>query len=312
MPFATGAFKNEDLGFVSHPPAPKVFFWGFLGFARKPSCRAVVRQAHYERSFVSTVRPEYLYVREADRAYESDYGVRFSIRSLSPPPEVRPLPWREAERIGVGGFPQVPTKEGSALSGLSHRTGNGADKGSEGFPSSPTKEGSALSGLSYRTGNGADKGSERFPKRAPPSLDSPTGRGMERTKGRSGSHKPHQGGLRPLWTLLPDGEWSEQGSERFPQAPPKRVPPSLDSPAGRGNGAGKSRRGPLKPHQRGLRPLWTLPPDWEWSGQRGGGVPSSPTKEGSALSGLSRRREALRVASATMCNRSNASSPSSA
>ena len=274
MPFATGAFKNEDLGFVSHPPAPKVFFWGFLGFARKPSCRAVVRQAHYERSFVSTVRPEYLYVREADRAYESDYGVRFSIRSLSPPPEVRPLPWREAERIGVGGFPQVPTKEGSALSGLSHRTGNGADKGSEGFPSSPTKEGSALSGLSCRTGNGANKG-------------------------RSGSHKPHQRGFRPLWTLPPDGgmeqarvggvpssptkegsalsglshrtgNGADKGAEASPQAPPKRAPPSLDSPAGGKPFAwlrlrcatGLMLRHPLQPDQRAvtwkpIRPLKT-------------------------------------------------------
>ena len=42
----------------------------------------------------------------------------------SPPPEVRPLPWREAERIEVGGFPQAPTKEGCALSGLSRRAGS--------------------------------------------------------------------------------------------------------------------------------------------------------------------------------------------
>ena len=263
MPFATGAFKNEDLGFVSHPPAPKVFFWGFLGFARKPSCRAVVRQAHYERSFVSTVRPEYLYVREADRAYESDYGVRFSIRSLSPPLEVRPLPWREAERIGVGGFPQVPTKEGSALSGLSHRTGNGADKGSERFPSSPTKEGSALSGLSYRTGNGADKGSERFPqappRRAPPSLDSPAGRGMERTRVGAVPTSPTKEGSALSGLSRRTGEWSRQESEGSPQAPPKRAPPSLDSPTGLGMERTKGRRRPLKPHQRGLRPLWTLP-----------------------------------------------------
>ena len=42
----------------------------------------------------------------------------------SPPPEVRPLPWREAERMGVGGYPQTPTKEGCALYGLSRRAGS--------------------------------------------------------------------------------------------------------------------------------------------------------------------------------------------
>ena len=43
------------------------------------------------------------------------------------PQEVRPLPWREAGRIGVGGYPQAPTKVGYALSGLSRRnTGIGA------------------------------------------------------------------------------------------------------------------------------------------------------------------------------------------
>ena len=97
-------------------------------------------------------------------------------------PDVRPLPWREAERKGVGGFPQAPTKEGSALSGLSagagaspwgrlqfpfrrgprlcarprsgrlptSLAGSGADRGWGGYPQASTKEGSALSGLSRR------------------------------------------------------------------------------------------------------------------------------------------------------------------
>ena len=143
---------------------------------------------------------------------------------------------------------------------------------------------------------------------------------------------PHQRGLRPLWTLPPERAPRPGGgsssrfvgahgcapvpapdvrplpcreAERkvvvgFPQAPPKREVPSLDSPAGAGTsswgrlqfpfcrGAPTPRRGapvpapdvrPLpcreadrigvrigggggtpKPHQRGLRPLWTLPP----------------------------------------------------
>ena len=73
----------------------------------------------------------------------------------SPPPEVRPLPWREAERMGVGGYPQTPTKEGCALYGLSCRKGPGADSVG-GFPQAPTKEGCALYGLSCQKGPGAD------------------------------------------------------------------------------------------------------------------------------------------------------------
>ena len=36
---------------------------------------------------------------------------------------VRPLPSQETERKGVGGYPQAPTKEGGALSGLSRQAG---------------------------------------------------------------------------------------------------------------------------------------------------------------------------------------------
>ena len=45
-----------------------------------------------------------------------------------PAPDVRPLPWREAERNPLGGWgvPQAPTKEGCALSGLSRRTAEGS------------------------------------------------------------------------------------------------------------------------------------------------------------------------------------------
>ena len=68
-----------------------------------------------------------------------------------------PLPWREAERVGVGGYPQAPTKEGCALSGLSRQTEaclvpRGSEGGKGWCAKAPYKEGSALSALSCRTG----------------------------------------------------------------------------------------------------------------------------------------------------------------
>ena len=62
-------------------------------------------------------------------------------------------------------------------------------------------------------------------------------------------------------------------------------------PSGKRRGMGRA----PKPHQRGLRPLSTLPPDWrlpssvgEAEGTRGC-APKPPTKEGCALSRLSRQ-----------------------
>ena len=115
------------------------------------------------------------------QAIQRDAGIRRGAPTPSrgapvSTPEVRPLPWREAGRTGVGGYPQAPTKEGCALSGLSRRTGNGEGLGAPpnplpkraavsglsaggeaerrgvgGIPKAPTKEGCAVSGLSRRT-----------------------------------------------------------------------------------------------------------------------------------------------------------------
>ena len=151
----------------------------------------------------------------------------------SPPPEVRPLPWREAERIGVGGYPQTPTKEGCALSGLSRRMGANRDWGGGGCtPQHPYQRG--LRPLWTLPPDGSEQRLGVYPQH------------------------PYQRGLRPLWTLPPDG--SEQRLGVYPQHPlPKRAAPSLDSPAG-----------------------------WERT-EIGGCTPNTPAKEGCALSGLSCR-----------------------
>ena len=181
----------------------------------------------------------------------------------SPTPEVSPLPCREAERIGVGVFPQAPTKEGCALSGLSRRRGPGADSFG-GFPQPPTEEGRALSGFSRRKGpeRTALGGSPKPPpKRAAPSLDSPAGRDPERTALGGIPRAPTEGGC------------ALSGLSR--RKGPRRgqlwgVPPS--------------------PHQRGLRPLWTLPPEGTRRGQLWRDIPNTSTTEGRALYGFSRRK----------------------
>ena len=145
----------------------------------------------------------------------------------------------------------------------------------------PTSGGPSLAG------SGADKGwgipPNPPPKRAAPSLDSPTGWKRTEIGGCTPKH-PCQRGLRPLWTLLPDG--SEQRLGVYPQTPTKEG--CALSGLSRRMGANRDWGSvPPSPHQRGLRPLWTLPPDG--SEQRlGGCTPNTPTKEGCALSGLSR------------------------
>ena len=64
-----------------------------------------------------------------------------------------------------------------------------------------------------------------------------------------------------------------------------------------GSGADRGWGVPPSPHQRGLRPLWTLPPDtrslrWREGEWEGLGVPQCPHRRGCALSGLSRRTSA--------------------
>ena len=122
----------------------------------------------------------------------------------------RPLPWREAERIGVwGGTPNAPTKEGSALSGLSRRT--------------PCV---SLTGTGARTGL-------RFPlshhqRELRPLWTLPTDSacfpdGNRSKKGFKVPLSHHQRDLRPLWTLPPDSACSRDGnrSENGFEVPPK-------------------------------------------------------------------------------------------
>ena len=156
-------------------------------------------------------RPEYWYVPmpDRDRAYESNYGACFSqineqfwfrIRRGAPTPRrgapiptsgVRPLPWREAERIGVGGYPQTPTKEGCALSGLSAGPtqipgGSRADRG-WGFRLAPTKEGCALSGLSRRTHSNPWREAERIGVGGYPQAPTKEGYALSGLSRRTGS-----------------------------------------------------------------------------------------------------------------------------
>ena len=180
------------------------------------------------------------------------------------------LPWREAERIEVGGYPQAPTKEGSALSGLSRRTparfagGKGSGRG-WGYPNAPTEE-------------------------AAPSLDSPAGHPPASLAGSGvggvgGTPMPPPKRLRSLWTLPPDTcplrwreaewewEWEWEGLGVPQIAPAEEAALSLDSPAGHlpaslaGSGVGVGVGGV-------------------------GGTPNAPAEEGCAVSGLSRRTPA--------------------
>ena len=102
---------------------------------------------------------------------------------------------------------------------------------------------------------------------------------------------------------FPGGKRSGRRLGGTPKPPPNRAPPSLDSPAGwepersvgslAGSGAVGGWGVPPSPHQRGLRPLWTLPSDGSTSGMRvpggkrsGKGLvvyPESPHQRGLSL-----------------------------
>ena len=139
------------------------------------------------------------------QAIQRDAGIRRGAPTPSrgapvSTPEVRPLPWREAGRTGVGGggYPQAPTKEGCALSGLSRRTGNGEGLGAPPNPL-PKRAGPSLDSPpeGRRSGQGLGASPKPPPKRAAPSLDSPAGqrpwtRGAE-PRGRL-TGRPNQNG----------------------------------------------------------------------------------------------------------------------
>ena len=139
-------------------------------------------------------------------------------------PDVRPLPWREAERKGVGGFPQAPTKEGSALSGLSRRMALVAS-------SAP------CCGRPLQEADGGLEGYLEAPAGAAPSLDSPPER-ARRPGGGSSSRSVGARGCAPVPAPdvcpLPwrEAERTGVGGGGTPKPPPKRAPPSLDSRAG--------------------------------------------------------------------------------
>ena len=103
-----------------------------------------------------------------------------------------------------------------------------------GYPQPPTKEGCALSGLSRRMGNPVRAGglvSKPSPKRAAPSLDSPAG--WETRPGRwSGTRTPAKEGCAVSGLFRRMGNPVRAGGP-VPQPPPKRAAPSLDSPTGR-------------------------------------------------------------------------------
>ena len=127
---------------------------------KNSSYRPVVRQAHYERGLLSL--------------------------------DIRPLPCGKRSGRVLGGYPQAPTVEGSALSGLSCRmvdrspAGSGA-RGCWGVSASPHRRGLR-------------------PLWTLPSDGRPIPRREAEREGVGGvPPSPHRRGLRPLRTLLPDG-----------------------------------------------------------------------------------------------------------
>ena len=129
---------------------------------------------------------------------------------------------------------------------------------------------------------------------------------------RRGVPTPRQGApvSTPFLRSLPWREASGKGLGDTPNPPPKRAAPSLDSPAGREalawlrlrcTGAPRGAPTPRQGAPVSTPFLRSLP--WREAGGKGlGGYPQAPTKEGCALSGLSRRAGSLRVARTTMCS----------
>ena len=151
-----------------------------------------------------------------------------------------------------------------------------------GTPYTPTKEGCALSGLSRRTGMSRLPSGSRF------------------RRGARLCARPRSG-LRSL-------PWREAGAGRSwgvpPTPPPKRAAPSLDSPAG-----------PVCPGcppvldsvgAHGCAPV-PAPHPARFPGEkragRSRGIPQAATKEGCALSGLSRRTGMSRLPSSSRFRR---------
>ena len=140
----------------------------------------------------------------------------------------------------------------------------GADRVGGGTPTPPPKRGCALSGLSRRSGlwspfrRGARPCARPRSPRSPaadPPTPTPRRGGADRVGGYP--HTPTKEGLRPLWTLPPERLWSPFRRGARPCARPR----SPRSPAA----------DPPTPTPRRGR-----------SGQRLGGFPQAPAKEGCA------------------------------
>ena len=128
----------------------------------------------------------------------------------------------------------------------------------------------------------------------PPDTHSNPWREAERTGVGDSAYAPTKGGCalsrlsRRTSTQNPGGKQSGQGLGVPPMPPPKGAAPSLDSPAGhhsklRWREAERTGVGGFRqcPHQRALRPLWTLPPDtrllrWREGEREGLGVSPMP------------------------------------
>ena len=137
------------------------------------------------------------------QAIQRDAGIRRGAPTPSrgapvSTPEVRPLPWREAGRTGVGGVPPSPHQRG--LRPLWTLPPDGKRRGVGGTPQPlPKRAGPSLDSPpeGRRSGQGLGASPKPPPKRAAPSLDSPAGqrpwtRGAE-PRGRL-TGRPNQNG----------------------------------------------------------------------------------------------------------------------
>ena len=140
--------------------------------------------------------------------------------------------------LGFGGYPQAPAKESCALSGLSRPDGCSTVLRPISWGRMACARAPSRRPLTPLTGSGpVGFGGipKPPPKRAAPSLDSPAPDGSSAV-------------LRPIsW-----GAWP-RARVRF------RRPPTPLTGSGTGGGGV-----PPSPRQRELRPLWTLPPGWEF------------------------------------------------
>ena len=139
------------------------------------------------------------------QAIQRDAGIRRGAPTPSrgapvSTPEVRPLPWREAGRTGVGGgTPKPPPKR--AAPSLDSPAGRETERG-WGHPPTPYQRGLGRLWTLRRRGGGADRGWGH-------------------------PQSPHQRGLRRLWTLPPDrgpgpGAPNREGGSRAAQTKTER------------------------------------------------------------------------------------------